>query len=121
MEFFETNAGDESSVHACRDFVLAEFGHVNILVNNAGNAGLIPSFDLTPEFWNRVMQVNLISTFIGCQTFGREMIRQGQGGAIVNISSIASRSTFPMRTSYNAAKAGINLLTKTLALEWAAL
>ena len=47
------------------------------------------------------------------------MIRQGQGGAIVNVSSIASLATFPMRTSYIAAKAGINGLTKSLALEWA--
>lgn len=119
VEFFETNAGDEASVAACRDFVLEKFGQVNILINNAGNAGLLPSLDITPEFWDRVMQVNLVSTFIGCQLFGREMIRQGDGGAIVNISSIASYSTFPMRTSYNAAKAGINMLTKTLALEWA--
>lgn len=119
VEFFETDAGDESSVAACRDFVLAEFGQVNILVNNAGNAGLLPSLDITPEFWERVLCVNLVSTFIGCQIFGREMIRQGRGGAVVNISSIASRSTFPMRTAYIAAKAGINMLTKTLALEWA--
>jgi len=63
--------------------------------------------------------VNLISTFICSQAFGREMIRQKQGGAIVNVSSIASLSTFPLRASYGAAKAGINLLTKVLAVEWA--
>ncbi len=119
VEFFQTDAGDEASVAACRDFVLAQFGRVDILVNNAGNAGLLPSLDITPEFWERVLQVNLISTFIGCQCFGREMIRQGQGGAIVNVSSIVSYSTFPMRTSYIAAKAGINLLTRVLAVEWA--
>lgn len=119
VEFFETNVGDESSVEACRDFVLSQFGRVDILVNNAGNAGLLPSLDITPEFWDRVLQVNLVSTFMCSQIFGREMIRQGQGGAIVNVSSIASLSTFPMRTSYIAAKAGINLLTKVLAVEWA--
>ncbi|MCC7161240.1 MAG: SDR family oxidoreductase [Anaerolineae bacterium] len=119
VEFFQTDAGDETSVEACRDFVLTEFGHVNILVNNAGNAGLVPSLELTREFWGRVLRVNLVSTFIGSQIFGREMIRGNRGGAIVNISSIASHSTFPMRASYIAAKAGINMLTKTLALEWA--
>lgn len=119
VEFFRTDAGDETSVQACRDFVLAEFGRVDILVNNAGNPGLVPSLEITPEFWERVLQVNLISTFLCSQVFGREMIRQGQGGAIVNVSSIASRATFPMRASYIAAKAGINLLTKVLAVEWA--
>jgi NAD(P)-dependent dehydrogenase (short-subunit alcohol dehydrogenase family) len=119
IEFFQTDAGDEASVTACRDFVLAQFGQVDILVNNAGNVGLIQSSEITPEFWDRVLQVNLISTYMGSQIFGRELIRQGRGGAIVNVSSIASLSKFPMRTSYIAAKAGINALTKVLALEWA--
>ena len=118
-KFFRTDAGDEASVQACKEFVLREFGRVDILINNAGHAGLIPSLDITEAFWQRVLQVNLISTFIGCQQFGREMIRQGQGGAIVNVSSIASLSTFPLRASYIAAKAGINMLTKVLAVEWA--
>ncbi len=119
IEFFKTDAGDEASVTACRDFVLETFGQVDILVNNAGNVGLIHSAEITPEFWDRVLQVNLVSTYMGSQIFGREMIRQGRGGAIVNVSSIASLSKFPMRTSYTAAKAGINLLTKVLAVEWA--
>src|SRR5262249_5974509 len=53
------------------------------------------------------------------QTFGREMIRQGEGGAIVNVASIAAQGAFPMRAGYAAAKAGIVALTKVLALEWA--
>jgi NAD(P)-dependent dehydrogenase (short-subunit alcohol dehydrogenase family) len=119
VEFFETDAGDESSVQACCDFVLAEFGHVDILINNAGNPGVLPSLEITQEFWDRALQVNIISTFICCQIFGREMIRQGKGGAIVNISSIASHSTFPRRATYGAAKAAISALTKVLAMEWA--
>ena len=119
VEFFQTDVSDELSVKACCEFMMAQFGRVDILVNNAGNAGLLPSLDITPKFWEQVMNVNLISTFICSRIFGLEMIRQGQGGAIVNVSSIASLATFPMRTSYIAAKAGINGLTKTLALEWA--
>lgn len=117
--FFRTDVGDEVSVQACRDFILSELGRVDILINNAGNAGLVPALELTPEVWERVLHVNLISTFLCSQVFGREMIRQGQGGAIVNVSSIASLSTFPLRVSYIAAKAGINALTRVLAIEWA--
>jgi len=118
-KFFQTDVGDAASVQACVDFVMAQFGRVDILINNAGNVGLYPSLEITPEQWERVLQVNLVSTFMCSQAFGRELIRQGQGGAIVNVSSIASLSTFPMRASYAAAKAGINLLTKVLAVEWA--
>ena len=119
VEFFQTDVSDEVSVKECCEFMMAQFGRVDILVNNAGNAGLLPSMDITPKFWEQVLDVNLISTFTCSRIFGLEMIRQGQGGAIVNVSSIASLATFPMRTSYIAAKAGINGLTKTLALEWA--
>ena len=119
VEFFQTDVSDEVSVKKCCEFIMAQFGRVDILVNNAGNAGLLPSMDITPKFWEQVLDVNLISTFTCSRIFGLEMIRQGQGGAIVNVSSIASLATFPMRTSYIAAKAGINGLTKTLALEWA--
>jgi glucose 1-dehydrogenase len=117
--FVRTDVGDESSIELCRGAVLEHFGRVDILINNAGNAGLYRSLEITPEQWHSVLNVNLLSTFACSQAFGREMIRQGQGGAIVNISSIASRSAFPMRASYIAAKAGNNLLTKVLAIEWA--
>ena len=119
VRFFQTDVGEPASVDACAAFVKAEFGAVDILINNAGNVGLFRSLEITPVQWDRVLQVNLISTLMCSQVFGREMIAQGRGGAIVNVSSIASLSTFPMRTSYGAAKAGINLLTKVLAVEWA--
>ena len=117
--FVQTDVGEAASVEATKAAVLARFGRVDILINNAGNAGLYRSLEITVEQWQRVLQVNLVSTFLCSQVFGREMIRQGQGGAIVNVSSIASQSVFPMRTSYIAAKAGNNALTKVLALEWA--
>src|SRR5438105_865981 len=117
--FVRTDVGEDSSIELCRGAVMKRFGHVDILINNAGNAGLYRSLDITSEQWHSVLNVNLISTFACSQAFGREMIRQRQGGAIVNISSIASRSAFPLRASYIAAKAGNNILTKVLAMEWA--
>ncbi len=118
--FFHADVGDPDQVQACLQFVLSELGRVDVLVNNAGNVGLFPSLDITRVQWAGVLRVNLISTFMCSQTFGRRMIRQGDGGAIVNVSSIASLATFPMRASYAAAKAGIGALTKVLAVEWAA-
>ena len=119
VRFWQTDVGDALAVRSCVEFVQREFGRVDILINNAGNVGLFPSLEISVEQWERVLQVNLVSTFMCSQAFGREMIRQGEGGAIVNVSSIASLSTFPLRASYGAAKAGINLLTKVLAVEWA--
>lgn len=117
--FVQTDAGEAAQVQACVERVVAKFGQVDILVNNAGNEGRYVSLEITEQMWRPIFQVNLFSTFICSQLFGREMIRQGRGGAIVNVSSIASLTTFPGRTGYAAAKAGINLLTKVLAVEWA--
>lgn len=117
--FVQTDVGDEQQVQACVERVLDEFGRVDILINNAGNEGRYISLDITQAQWVPIFRVNLFSTFICSRAFGREMIRQGEGGAIVNVSSIASQATFPGRTGYAAAKAGINLLTKVLAVEWA--
>ena len=117
--FVQTDVGDTAQVQACVDRVLAQFGRVDILVNNAGNEGRYVSLEITEQMWQTIFKVNLFSTFICSQFFGREMIRQGHGGAIINVSSIASLTTFPGRTGYAAAKAGINLLTKVLAVEWA--
>lgn len=117
--FVQTDVGQATQVEACVDRVLNEFGRVDILVNNAGNEGRYVSLDIDEAMWARIFEVNLFSTFLCSQLFGREMIRQAEGGAIINVSSIASLSTFPGRAGYAAAKAGINLLTKVLAVEWA--
>lgn len=117
--FFQLDAGDAEQVRRCVEFVAREFGRVDVLVNNAGNPGLYPSLEITRAEWDAVLRVNLASTFLCSQAFGRVMIAQQQGGAIVNVSSIAAQSTFPMRASYAAAKSAISMLTKCLAVEWA--
>src|SRR5258708_14291247 len=117
--FVQTDVGDPDQVQACLEFVVREMGRVDVLVNNAGNVGLFPSLEITRAQWDAVLRVNLVSTFMCSQVFGRQMIRQGEGGAIVNVSSIASLAGFPMRARYAAAQAGINALTRGLAVEWA--
>jgi NAD(P)-dependent dehydrogenase (short-subunit alcohol dehydrogenase family) len=117
--FCELDVGDPEQVQSCADFVTREFGRLDILVNNAGNPGLYRSLEITRPEWDAVLRINLVSTLVCSQVFGRMMIAQGSGGTIVNVSSIAAQSTFPMRASYAAAKAGISMLTRCLALEWA--
>ena len=89
------------------------------LVNCVGNQQRIPSLDLTTEEWRRVLDCHLDSTFYMSQAVGRQMVTQGTGGAIVNLSSVASKFGWPGRLPYAISKAGIEALTRTLALEWA--
>lgn len=93
------------------------FGTVDILVNNAGINLIAPSLEFTEEDWDLVLDVNLKGMFLCCQAVGRVM-REGGAGAIVNIGSINSEYVFPNCAAYNASKAGVLLLTKTLAYEW---
>jgi 3-oxoacyl-[acyl-carrier protein] reductase len=78
-----------------------------------------PAEEFDVDDWRRVIEVDLVGTFIGCQAAGRQMIEQGDGGAILNISSLMSSRGLHLRSPYNSAKAGVNNLTRTLAVEWA--
>ncbi|BCX03916.1 MAG: 3-oxoacyl-ACP reductase [Candidatus Roseilinea sp.] len=95
------------------------FGRVDVLVNSAGISKPEPSLDVSPESWRRMIEVQLNGVFFASQAAGRQMVKQGWGGCIVNISSINAEAAFPMRTAYSCAKAGVNMMTKTLAIEWA--
>jgi NAD(P)-dependent dehydrogenase (short-subunit alcohol dehydrogenase family) len=95
------------------------FGRVDVLVNSAGISKPEPSLDVTPENWRRMIDIQLNGTFFCAQAAGRQLVAQGWGGVIVNISSINAEAAFPMRTAYSCAKAGVTMMTKTLAIEWA--
>src|SRR5206468_4420268 len=72
-----------------------------------------------PADWQRMINIQLSGTFYCCQSAGRQMVKQGWGGCIVNITSVTAQAAFPQRASYCAAKAGVDMLTKVLAIEWA--
>ena len=91
---------------------------VRSLVNCAGIQLGCASADFTPEDWKKVLDINLSGTFYWCQAAGRHMMAH-QGGAIVNLSSVAEFFGWPLRVPYAAAKAGVSALTRTLATEWA--
>jgi 2-deoxy-D-gluconate 3-dehydrogenase len=100
------------------DFV-GQLGGIDILVNNAGINIPQDSVDVTVEAWDQIIDINLKASFFMAQAVGRVMIRQGHGGRIINISSQTGSVALIKRAGYCASKAGLNLVTKVLALEWA--
>ena len=99
---------------------VAENGRVDILVNNAGVSQLsyTATEDLSKSEWDQIIKINLTGTFLCCKHVGKAMIEAG-GGSIVNIATTAGISGVHRAPAYSASKAGVILLTKSLALEWA--
>jgi NAD(P)-dependent dehydrogenase (short-subunit alcohol dehydrogenase family) len=98
--------------------VVRRFDHLDVWVNNAGVAHHYDSFDLPGDLWQGSLDVMLSGAFYGCQAAGRAMRDQG-GGAIVNMASVNGLVSQPRRAAYSAAKAGLIMLTRVLAAEWA--
>lgn len=95
------------------------FGGIDILVNNAGTNIPKDIVDMTPEIWDQIIDLNMKTCFFLSQAVGKLMIEQGRSGRIINISSQASIAALAKRAVYCASKAGVNLMTKCFALEWA--
>ena len=96
-------------------------GRLDIIVNNAGGApGPAPVIALDEAAWNKTMAINATGTFLCSRAAARQMMAQGEGGKIINISSIAGKKASPFLAAYCAAKAAIIGLTRTMALEVAA-
>ena len=96
-----------------------QLGGIDILVNNAGINIPQDSVDVTVEAWDQILDINLKASFFLAQAVGRVMISQGRGGRIIQISSQTGSVALIKRAAYCASKAGLNLVTKVLALEWA--
>jgi NAD(P)-dependent dehydrogenase (short-subunit alcohol dehydrogenase family) len=107
-----------ASCAALVDQVLAEHGRIDVLVNNAGLAILDRSENVPEEAWRRQIDVMLTGVFLMTQAVAQTMISRRKG-SIVNIASIGGMGGWPMRAAYNAAKAGVIVLTEVLATEWA--
>ena len=96
---------------------IAEFGHIDILVNNAGiTGGNGTTWDLDPEVWKRVIDVNLMGPYYTCRHVTPHMVSRGWG-RIVNIASVAGKEGNPNASHYSVSKAGVIALTKSLAKE----
>ena len=95
------------------------FGRLDIMVNNAGIAPVVDFLDVTEEMLSRVLDVNLKGAFYGTQAAGRQMIKQGGGGVIINMSSINSGLANPNVAPYAISKGGMNQVTSTAAVAFA--
>jgi len=97
---------------------LAEFGRIDVLVNNAGGTFLAATVDLSEKGWDSIIRENLSSVFL-CSKAGASAMIPQEKGAIINISSVAGVVSSPINSPYGAAKAGVINFTRTLALELA--
>ncbi len=109
---------DAASVAACADLAVAEFGRLDVWVNNAGIYPSVPLLNMTEEDWDRVLDVNLRGAFLGAREAARRMIAADQGGVIINIASTAGyQAGGPGVAHYVSSKHGMRGLTKSLAVE----
>ncbi len=113
------DATKKADLQAALERILAEFGHVEILINAAGINSGTPFFEISEEEWQRILDVDLKSVFLACQVFGAWMTQPGRGGSIINISSASSGPPLSKVFTYSIAKAGVNQITQFLAREWA--
>ena len=113
------NVDDRQGVERMIQDIVKRFGRLDILVNNAGIEIKRPFVDITDDEWNKVISINLYGGFLVSQIAARQMIRQGQGGKIVFISSVHEDIPFPAYTPYCASKGGIRMLMRNLAMELA--
>jgi 3-oxoacyl-[acyl-carrier protein] reductase/meso-butanediol dehydrogenase/(S,S)-butanediol dehydrogenase/diacetyl reductase len=117
-----SDVADPTAVAGLIDTAVERFGRLDIVVNNAGAArgeDRVPVVDLTLEAWNKVLHTNLTGSFLVSQAAARRMAKDGRGGSIVNISSIASRVGAAHSAAYAASKAGLNALSRVMAVELA--
>jgi 2-dehydro-3-deoxy-L-rhamnonate dehydrogenase (NAD+) len=109
----------DADVAAATQAAVDVHGRIDILVNNAGiTGGNAPTWELAPEVWRRVIEVNLVAPYLTCRAVVPQMIKQGYG-RIVNIASVAGKEGNPNASHYSASKAGLIALTKSLAKELA--
>ena len=116
------SAVDVSQVEGAERLVadmVRELGGLDVLANNAGTAWRESFLQITPEHWDRMLAVNLRGMFLVAQAAGRVLVQQGDGGAVVNMSSTNGLRGEADYTHYNASKAGVLLLTRTMAIELA--
>lgn len=110
---------EQASIEAAFGRAVSAFGHVDVLVNNAGVTLRKAAVDVTPAEWDGVIDTNLKGTFFLTQQMGRHLIGAGRGGCVITIASAHGLVGFPARSTYGISKGALIQMTRTLAIEWA--
>jgi gluconate 5-dehydrogenase len=120
-EAVQADLRDETQLDTALQCVQATLGPIDILVNNAGVAPVGRAERYTLEKWQQALDINLTAVFLCCQKVGRHMIERGQGGRIINISSVLGEGANAVHKTigYAATKGAVTNLTRQLAVEWA--
>jgi NAD(P)-dependent dehydrogenase (short-subunit alcohol dehydrogenase family) len=120
VDFFQVDLTQANQVTRLAADVRSKHGRIDIAFNNAGIDVNVPSEECTDEDWHKVISINLNAVFYCCREFGKVMLEQGKGSIIntASMSGIISNTPQP-QSAYNASKAAVIMLTKSLAGEWA--
>lgn len=119
IRHIKADVTSSESVNSCFAQIKAEYGKVDVLINNAGISWAIPMVDITDEQWEKMLAIHLNGTFYCARAASRLMIETGTPGAIVNMSSISGIAGSEGRAAYGAAKGGIITFTRVMAVELA--
>jgi len=114
--FFRADVGVKQEVDAMIAATLDAFGRIDILVNNAGVTHAADFLDLEEDDFDRVLRINLKSMFLCSQAAARDMVKRGEGGCIINMSSVNAELTIPNQVPYVVSKGGVNQLTRVASI-----
>jgi NAD(P)-dependent dehydrogenase (short-subunit alcohol dehydrogenase family) len=118
-EFRSCDVRDPDAVAELIDGIVDTHGRIDVVVNNAGGSPYAMASDASPKFHQKIIELNLLGMLHVSQRANGHMQDQPNGGSIVSISSVSGRRPTPGTAAYGAAKAGVDSLTTTLAVEWA--
>lgn len=118
-EFHSCDVRDPDAVAGLVTEIVARHGRLDVVVNNAGGSPFALAADASPRFHQKIIELNLLGMLHVSQAANAVMQQQPGVGSIISISSVSGRRPTPGTAAYGAAKAGVDSLTKTLAVEWA--
>ena len=118
-EFHSCDVRDDESVAALIAAIVERHGRLDVVVNNAGGSPYVPAAEASAKFSTKIVELNLLGPLSVSQHANAVMQTQDGGGSIINIGSVSGRRPTPGTAAYGAAKAGMESITSTLAVEWA--
>jgi NAD(P)-dependent dehydrogenase (short-subunit alcohol dehydrogenase family) len=119
VEHLTGDVGDPDAASGLVAEAVRRFGRLDVVVNNAGGSPSVPAAEASPNLVTSVVRLNLLAPFFIAQAANAVMQKQDAGGLIINIGSVSATDPVPGTAAYAAAKAGLSVLTRALAVEWA--